>query len=71
MPCLLHIFTAKELEKLDERSLRMLDEAIIRELQTSEQIRNFVRKKLRWSGKGKGKGGLYTQMTATGRKRAK
>lgn len=67
MPCLLHIFTAKELEKLDEKSLRMLDEAIIRELQTSEQIRNFVRKKLT----GKGKGGLYAQMAVKVRKRAK
>jgi hypothetical protein len=67
MPCLFHMFTAKELEKLDERQLRMLDEAIIRELQTSKEIRDIVRKKLT----GKGKGNLYAQMKTKAKKSVK
>jgi hypothetical protein len=72
MPCLTHIFTHAELKKLNAHQLHILDEAIIRELQTSAKVRNAVRQTL------KTKGGLYTQMTAMaprqakkGRKRAK
>jgi hypothetical protein len=60
MACLFHIFTAEELKDLNERQLLLLDEAIIHELQTSKEIRDLIRSKL----KGTGRGNLYTQMTA-------
>jgi ribosomal protein L16/L10AE len=65
MPCLTHIFTHGELKKLNAHQLHILDEAIIRELQTSAKVRNAVRQML------KRKGGLYTQMTAMAPTRAK
>jgi hypothetical protein len=67
MPCLTHIFTHGELKKLNAHQLHILDEAIIRELQTSAKVRNAVRKAL----KGKGGGAVYTQMTAMAPRRAK
>lgn len=67
MPCLFHVFSAKELEKLNEQQLRMLDEAIIHEIHHSKTIRQHLRNKLT----GKGEGNLYAQMTARRAKKRK
>jgi hypothetical protein len=45
--CLNRLFSVEELEKLDEKQLAILDDAIRREIQTSEQITNILRKKLK------------------------
>jgi len=46
MPCLFHVFTAEELEDLDQQQLLMLDEAIIREIQTNPDIVRILQTKL-------------------------
>jgi hypothetical protein len=50
MPCLTHVFTPEELESLDEKQLRILDEAIIRELQTNDQIKAILERKFKGAG---------------------
>jgi hypothetical protein len=50
MACLTNLFSVKELEKLDEKQLRLLDEIIMREIQTSiAGIHKRLRKKLKAS----------------------
>ena len=61
MACLNHVFSLQELEKLDEKQLAILDDAILREIQTSKKIRNILRGTLRarllkrWQAKGLGR----------------
>jgi hypothetical protein len=45
--CLNHLFTISELLKLDEKQLAILDAAILREIQTSPQIRELLRTKMK------------------------
>ena len=59
--CMNRLFSIKELEALDEKQLAILNDAIRRELLTSDEISKMLRKKLKpmydgWVGKGKGKG---------------
>ena len=46
MGCLNHVFTPEELEELDHRQLTILDDAILREIQSSPEIRDLLRKKM-------------------------
>lgn len=61
MGCLNHVFTPEELEDLDHKQLTLLDDAILREIQTSPEIREHLRKKMqeahlnRWQGQGQKK----------------
>ena len=61
MSCLNHLFSVKELEALDEKQLAILDDAILREIQTSPALRKLLRDKLkaqlydRWLAAKKGK----------------
>ncbi len=77
MGCLNHVFTPEELEDLDHKQLTILDDAILREIQTSPEIRDLLRKKLqathlnRWRGQGQKKaaprkGGSRTPPTSQG-----
>lgn len=59
MGCLTHLFSIEELEALDEKQLAILDDAILREIQTSPDIREMLRKKL--------KEDLYDRWQAAGR----
>ena len=45
--CLRHLFTVEELEALDEKQLAILDAAILREIQTSPEIREMLRAKMK------------------------
>lgn len=56
MACLLHLFTVEELQALDQKQLAILDDAILREIQTSKEIRELLRKKI--------KATLYNQWVA-------
>ena len=50
MACLTNLFSLQELEKLDEKQLRLLDELIMREIQSSiSGIHRRLRKKLKAS----------------------
>jgi hypothetical protein len=42
-----HLFSIKELEELDEKQLAILEAVILREIQTSPQIREMLRKKIK------------------------
>jgi hypothetical protein len=46
MTCLNRLFTIKELEKLDEKQLAILDDRIRHEMRTSGEISKILRKKL-------------------------
>ena len=62
MPCLVNLFSVQELEKLDEKQLRLLDEIIMREIQISiGGIRKRLRREL--------KAGLYKRWVAENRAR--
>jgi hypothetical protein len=41
------LFTVEELEALDEKQLAILDAAILREIQTSPEIREMLRAKMK------------------------
>ena len=62
MSCLLHLFTVEELQALDQKQLAILDDAILREIQTSKEVRDLLRKKMkatlydRWVGGAKKRG---------------
>jgi hypothetical protein len=62
MSCLTHLFSPEELEALDEKQLAILDDAILREIQTSPEIRDMLRKKLKVS--------LYDKWIAKGAPRS-
>ena len=47
MSCLLHLFTVEELQALDQKQLAILDDAILREIQTSKEVRDLLRKKMK------------------------
>jgi hypothetical protein len=57
--CLNRVFSIKELEELDEKQLAILDDAIRREIHTSDEITKMLRKKVkaslydRWVPKGR------------------
>jgi hypothetical protein len=57
--CLTHVFSVQELEALDEKQLAILNAAILREIQTSPEIRQVLRKKM--------KADLYDRWRAAGR----
>jgi hypothetical protein len=56
MPCLNRLFSHKELEALDERQLKILDDAIMAEIRTSKDITDILRRKF--------KAGLYDRWLA-------
>jgi hypothetical protein len=59
MKCLNHVFRIEELEQLDERQLAILDDAIVREIQTNPGIKKILHDTLkehlldRWAKKKK------------------
>jgi hypothetical protein len=42
MKCLNHVFSIEELEQLDERQLAILEDAIVREIQTNPTIQEIL-----------------------------
>jgi hypothetical protein len=42
MKCLNHVFSIEELEKLDEKQLEILQDAIVREIQTNSRIKDIL-----------------------------
>jgi hypothetical protein len=47
MKCLNHVFSIEELENLDERQLAILEDAIVREIQTNPKIQEILHETLR------------------------
>jgi hypothetical protein len=47
MKCLNHVFRIEELEKLDERQLAILEDAIVREIQTNPRIQEILHETLK------------------------
>jgi hypothetical protein len=45
--CLIRLFTLKELEKLDEKQLALLNDAIRHEILTSDEVKKVLQKKLK------------------------
>lgn len=58
MECVTHLFSAEELEALDEKQLEILEHAIIREIRTSPEILGLLRTKFR---------PVYDRWASTGR----
>ena len=46
MSCLIHVFCIEKLEKLDEKQLALLDEAILHEIKTNPQITELLKAKM-------------------------